>query len=854
MLVGAKLLYFSCMLPPKVSRSIHRYAFAACLSLSAGKALAQLQGGIPPPIPTTQDTGAKNSGSKTTAPSSTSPQAGQDASQGGDSKSVSRRAPDRYASGRTSHLSPFDPSSPPQRVFARPRIGLALGGGGALGLTEVGVLEWFEQNHIPVDVIAGTSMGCMVAALYSSGQSPDKLKTIMNDRVFSSIFTFSTSYASRSFRRREDARNLPNGIPIGLKHRASFRNAVLTDGGLNAFLDRQFLRFDDQTDFNTLPIPLRCISTDLNEARAVTFARGSIPDAVRASVSLPGVFQPLELDGHEYVDGGVLENLPTRTVRAMDADVVLAVSLPLAPVGKGDLDSLIGVLGRSFSVAIEGAERDQRKQANVVLMPDITGFTTTDYLKTIDLARRGYEAAQAQRSSLIPYALSDGDWSTYLTHRASLLRGPAGPVLRVRVIAPNESATRSVQRILAPLVNQPADTARIESLLDQVRADGRYEADYTVGYEAPQPAAGTTDSSPAPVEIARRPIILVTVVDKKTGPPSLLLGVNIQAQTTAVNRATIEGILLDQDLGSFGAELRTHVRLGYLTELSSEYFRPLNAVSSSDHTFFAAPHVELLRQPFSIYRHQVRLADRQLQSLGLGADLGWTNQRTAELRLGLDFAYIRWDPTIGDDAQPNFNGNTQRAHLRYSYDTKDRALVPQFGLRLITEAAYLYQTVGSPNTPQLYSQASYAHSFTLRKVGYRTFRPDPNRSHEVFVIAGEGGTMFHRNVAEPFRFTLGGPLRLSASAIDEYRGTDYLLIEPAVLRRIAKLPNPLGQSIYLGAAYEYGHIEAPGVPNLNRQDIFFGLVAETPLGVVTLAPAIGTNGERKFVFTLGKLF
>ena len=114
--------------------------------------------------------------------------------------------------------------------------------------------------------------------------------------------------------------------------------------------------------------------------------------------------------------------------------------------------------------------------------------------------------------------------------------------------------------------------------------------------------------------------------------------------------------------------------------------------------------------------------------------------------------------------------------------------------------------------------------------------------------------MFHRNVAEPFRYTLGGPLRLSASAIDEYRGTDYFLLEPALLRRIAQLPQPLGQSIYIGGALEYGHIEAPGRPNINREDVFFGLVGETPLGVITLGPSVGSNGERKFVFTLGKLF
>ena len=180
----------------------------------------------------------------------------------------------------------------------------------------------------------------------------------------------------------------------------------------------------------------------------------------------------------------------------------------------------------------------------------------------------------------------------------------------------------------------------------------------------------------------------------------------------------------------------------------------------------------------------------------------------------------------------------QRARLRYVYDNQDRALVPQFGLRIETEAAYLYNAVDSPNTPQFTAKITYSHQI----------------AKNIFLMGAEGGTMLNHNVAQPFRFTLGGPLRLTASAIDEYRGTDYFLVEPAMLRRIAQLPRPLGQSIYIGAGYEAGQMRAPGLPTITRQDGYFGIVAETPLGIITFAPAIGDDGYRKLVFTLGKLF
>ncbi len=871
------------------------------------------------PIPALPIPGEKAGTNKQNTPASTNPAAGQQGKQGGDSKSASGSSTKRSASGKHTNISPIAPAQPPAKSLSRPRIGLALGGGGALGLSEVGVLQWFEENHVPVDVIAGTSMGCMMAALYSSGRSPEQLKSVMNDRVFTSVFSFSNAYSSRSFRRREDSRDLPNAITIGLRHGVSFRNSVLTDQGLNAFLDREFLRYDDQTDFNTLPIPLRCVSTDLNEAIPVTFSRGSIPDAVRASVALPGIFQPFELNGHEYVDGGVLENLPTPDVHAMAADVVLAVSLPLLPVGQGDLSSILGVLQRSFSVGIEGAEREQRKLADVVIIPDLTGFSATDYLKTIPLAQRGYAAAEAHRAELLRYALSDADWSAYLGHRASLMHGPAGPVLRVRVTSPDRSATLSVQRLFAPLVNQPVDTAKIEALLDQVRSDGAFEADYTIGYETPQqfaaestghavvpgdaipvpvqtqappqpgevqiprpgpgapnPKPGTASTSNQPgdvdspaasglaatkpvtqqslADVAARPIILVTVARKKTGPPFLLAGANIEAQTTAFTRATIEGILLDQDLGGYGSELRSHIKLGYVTEFSSEYFRPLNPMASTDHTLFVMPHGDFLRKPFPIFSGLTNLANRQLQSVSGGGDIGWTNERNQELRAGYDIEHLSWTTTIGSDHRPDLFGNAQHARLRYDYDTQDRALVPQFGLHVSAEAGYLYSALDPANAPQLSGIASYAHRFSLHKAVTPEEKSKRERGHEVFFLSGSAGTMFNRNVAEPFRYTLGGPLRLSASAIDQYRGTDYFLLEPALLRRIAQLPSPLGQSIYLGLGVEAAQIYAPGARTITREDAYFGIVAETPLGAITLAPAIGSNGERKFVFTLGKLF
>jgi NTE family protein len=726
------------------------------------------------------------------------------------------------ASTQRLRLGALDPATPPKDLpHNRKVIGLAMGGGGAIAMSEIGALAWFEEHRIPIDVVAGTSMGSILAALYSTGKTPEQMQHIMTEESVTNVFRIQSDYTSLNFRRREDSQEVPNAIGIGLKHGgAAFRNALLTDTGLNELLDREFLAYNDQTDFNDLPIPLRCQATDLNDAKSVTFARGSLQDAVRASASIPGVFRPFELNGHEYVDGAILDNLPTQDVKSMKADVIIALSLPLEPASKNDLDSIIGVLQRAFAVGIEVNEARDRKLADIVIMPDVNGFSPTDYLKTTELARRGYEAAEDHSAELLQYALSPAAWEEYLEHRRSKQRGPAGTILMIKVKAPNSSVEDVVNRKFAPLVNKPLNNKKIDSLLADIRSDGRYEANYTVGYDSAK---------------SDRPIILVSVADKKTGPPFLDLGFNLAAQTSGVTRATVNTIFLYQDLGNYGSEFRAKVDFGFLTHAEGEYYRKLNRAG-----VFVAPRIDFTRTPYYIYDSaNYRLSQRQAQFVGGGGDFGWGDSRRQELRAGWQFENVQWSTTTGADGLPDYSGNAQRVRVRYVFDSQDRALVPHYGIRTETEAGYLYATPNSPSTPSFYSRIEASHTFGAKNL----------------VLANaEGGTLFNHAVAQPFRYTLGGPLRLSASAIDQYRGTDYFLVTPGYLRRLAKLPAPLGQSLYFGGTYEIGQMRAPDAATITRQDIYFGLVAETPFGVFTFAPAVGTNGAVKFTFTVGKLF
>ena len=343
----------------------------------------------------------------------------------------------------------------------------------------------------------------------------------------------------------------------------------------------------------------------------------------------------------------------TPDVKAMHADVIIAVSLPLEPVGKGDLDSILGVLQRAFAVGIEANEAQERKLANILIVPEVKGFTANDYLKTDELAKRGYAAAEAHKAELLQYALNDADWAAYLAHRRSKERPPAGTVLQVKVKAPTPALTEYVQHIFQPVLNQPVDTAKVEALLAQLRADGRYDADYTVGYDGPD---------------SNRPILLVSVDDKKTGPPFLDLGANIAAQTAGVTRATLSTVLLWQDLGSYGSDLRANVDVGFETRVEGEYYWKPSPYSG----FFVAPRANITREPFYIYQGNYRLSERQSQFYGPAVDVGWSDGRYQEVRAGWTFQRVSWFPTTGTDTLPNYFGNSQNARIRYVFDDQNR--------------------------------------------------------------------------------------------------------------------------------------------------------------------------------------
>lgn len=717
----------------------------------------------------------------------------------------------------------------------RPIIGIAFEGGGALGLAHVGVMQWMDEHHVPVDRISGTSMGALVGALIASGDSPEDIERLANSDVFNSLFALKPSLAHVSYRRREDRTEMPGALTFGMKKgNVTLGSGLISDDQLNAFLTRELVSYSSSDlNYDDLPIPFRCVSTDLTTLRPKVFDSGPLAFAVRSSISIPGVFPPVHLNDHILVDGAIVDNLPTDVLKQnLHADIIIAVHLEDAAFPVEAAAGLTNVFGRAFQAGTSRNEELSRTLANIQILPKVASFSATDYSKAAALVKAGYDAAEAQRDKLLPYALSEEDWHSYEGEIASRRRRPPVHVNTVILDDPAATHSKALLSLTDKLQNRPFDEAETESVVSDIRGGGAIDAFYST--------FNTSHSGQIPSQQVAAPApddgIVVHLRPNRDGPPYLLFGTDIAAMNANVTSAIFDVRLVDENFGGYGSELRSDMLLGYLTRLGTEYYKPIGATR-----FFVQPHVQYLREPVYLWANQKRVSERLFQRAGGGLDLGITANKNFQAALVYQASTIRWVLKDGtdDSPTPHASGTTQSVAGHLVFTNRTAEIASPTGSKVDLTAGYLLHTVDSNEAPFMNLKAR--QSFRLA-------------NNDLVIISANADTYFRRNVADPLRFTLGGPLRLSAASIDEFRGTDTVLAQAIALHRIANLPTGLGQGIYLTTGYEVGSVWSPQQRSFVRQDGILGILLNTPIGTVTVGGSVGDASHRKIFFTLGKLF
>ncbi len=310
----------------------------------------------------------------------------------------------------------------------RPKIGLVLGGGGARGVAHIGVLRELEKLRVPIDAIAGTSMGAIVGGLYASGKTPAQLEDLVTSLDWRDSFQDTTSREHMLFRRKQDDEAFPMRIELGLRDGNLLLPKGLVSGQkLSWILREQTLHVSNVSDFDKLATPFRAVASDIETGEAHVMSRGDLALAMRASMSAPGIFSPVHVDGRKLVDGGLTGNVPVGAVRDMGVDIIIAVDVEFPLYEPHQLDSALAITGQMLTILIRKETRRQLEnlsESEILIRPDLGDFGSTEFENIAETIKPGAEATLAQRERLSALSIDADSYAEYQAARTGTYSQP----------------------------------------------------------------------------------------------------------------------------------------------------------------------------------------------------------------------------------------------------------------------------------------------------------------------------------------------------------------------------------------------------------------------------------------------
>lgn len=570
-------------------------------------------------------------------------------------------APSRAEGGRVAQAT--QPAGVPAAAPARPRVGLVLSGGGARGFAHIGVLRVLRELRVPIDIVTGTSMGGIIGGLYAAGYSADELDAVVRDTDWDAIFNSRAPRRELDWRRKEDDyKNLSN-VELGI-----------VDGGLTlprGLAGTQQLEFFLRSlsapsksirNLDQLPVPFAAIGTDLENGKRVLLQKDvSLSTAMRASMSVPGAFPPVEVNGRLLVDGGVVDNLPVEAARAMGAQIIIAVNVgtPLLPRDK--LTDVVNVASQLIlMMGLDNVERSvaSLRPGDVLITPDLAALGSADFGKGEAIVAAGEAAARTVTARLEQLAAAEPTFAAHEERRTRLVRNERPvQVDDVQVASMRTVNPKVLEAQATDLKGRELTAQQIAPTLDRIYSSGDFEV---VSYSL--------------VEAGGRTTLMITPFEKSWGYNVLRLGGNVQTNLSDDNTFNLLLAHSWRWMNRFGAEWRNEVQIGNTRRLMSEWYQPLGVGSP----WFVLPRIESIRSEFDLYLGDVLLTRFETRHEFAELLLGREIPQLGTVRAGVTRSRLRRNALIGIPFDPS--GQTvNSAFVGWRSDTLDNVLFPRRG-------------------------------------------------------------------------------------------------------------------------------------------------------------------------------
>lgn len=695
----------------------------------------------------------------------------------------------------------------PAPESTRPRVGLVLGGGGARGAAHIGVLEVLERLRVPVDCVVGTSMGGLVAGAFAAGITPAEMRQAMADADWADMFQDNPSFFDMSARNKRLSQAYLPASEIGITDKGlAYAPGVVSGQKIKAFFN-QLVRADRGERFiEDLPLPVALIATDIGTGGRVVMHEGSLTQAMRASMSVPGLMAPVERDGRKLVDGGLVDNVPIGEARKLcKADVVIAVNVGSPLLKPDQIGSLLSVSAQMVNILTEQNVTQSLatlKPTDIYIKPDLDGISAGSFERSAETADRGRSAAAAASEQLRRLSVGDAQYARWW-RRIDAPDTPPPPVDAIEIVGLDKVNPGDVERYIQQPIGQPLDTAALNDDLLRVYGQGFFErVDYSLTRERD------------------RNILRVTPVEKSWGPDYLRFGLGLETNFGTGSTYLLRAAYHKTWANALGAEVLIGGEIGNKTRIAIDYYQPLEA----QQRYFIEPVLSYERQNVYVFENDQKLAELDVYEVTGGVALGLRIGNLGSARVGWEQSRKWADTSIGSVLIPSYKVTYGGTFAALDLDRMDRIYQPRNGWSV---AAKYFDAAGE---------------------GFGKLAVDLRGAHQIdqWVLQGRmsyvGSPVGQLPVYDPAK--LGGFLHLSAFAEGQIIGDNASYAGLRIERIIGTLPLGIRGDIRLGLALEAGKmgIRYTETQRAGWQDsIGAYLGGETPIGPVFVGYAYSTT-------------
>lgn len=705
-------------------------------------------------------------------------------------------------------------------VVAEPgRTALVLGGGGARGAAHIGVIEVLERERIPVDCVVGTSMGGLVAGSYAAGLSPKMMRDKLAGADWTDIFLDLADYSQLSYRQKRVSRRYLAGTQVGLSERGfQIQPGVVAGEKIKLFFNQLVDEDLGERNIEQLPIPLAIVATDIGTGERVVFRDGSLTQAMRASMSVPGLMAPVEYRGRKLVDGGLVDNVPVEVARDLcQADRVIVVNVGSPLKAPEEVGSLLSVSAQMIGILTkQNVERSLSTLtgADIYIAPELGDIRATDFARYEEAAATGRAAAERQLSALRILAVTPENYAQWGQKRRSPAREAV--VIDEVVVAPTKRVHPAfVARHIQQQVGQTLDRAALEQDLIRTYGDGFYDGvDYRV------------------IRRDERNVLEVLVRERDWGSDYITFGFAIDNEYRQGSSFNVRGAYRNTWINSYGGEFFAAVDVGGKPSMELNFYQPL----TPSQRFFVEPLYFRKRETIGIYSDDQQVAEYKLDTsyyeLALGKNLGVYGRS----KFGWRDYHMRGSADISAVVLPDVDEQYGGLIYELNLDRRNRLYFPSHGWR---------------------ADISY---FDSPDEGYKKLSLDLGAVYKLddFVVGARAAHITSLKGVLPVydAVMLGGFLNMSGYASNQILGDDAFYAHLRTERIIGRMPLGLNGDLRLGLGIEAARLDQ--IYTLNSDELWLDsaviyLGGETPLGPLYLGYGFTFSGDYNLYLQLGAL-